>query len=323
MEYGTVKLIRTTVAVFLVSVQAACEGGGSGAGNTPPLPPIEAIEDNQGALVGRWQSIRCVDAENGRSDDSTNIFREDFTGEQRNSNYFGANCLFPAFDVITPYTYREGNSVASATGGIQTELDIFFGTLSLIPFSEISAALLNEEAFCGITNWEVNVQRNIAGCSIGRIEFVPDLPQFTIYQVAYDELLYFGNEVIFDPGSRTTQLTNRPAGRRVREADNNEMVFPSNVSGFWELEGNDSFYRFADDGTLTIYQENAESGCYEVGNFRLTNVGGDQYIDETGRGVGIRPLGLEIELTIEPSPQVFTLVPADRNALVELDFCRI
>ncbi|MES2965063.1 MAG: hypothetical protein V4760_14350 [Bdellovibrionota bacterium] len=81
---------------------------------------------------------------------------------------------------------------AGSTNGQGREVDITVTSVRVKPVTETGVGILNLRAFCGMTDWEVGVERDVTGATGGRACF-PKLPK-TFYDIFSIEegKLYFG-----------------------------------------------------------------------------------------------------------------------------------
>ena len=313
--------MRTVKALPFVTflLITAC-GGGSGGGNDAIVQPSGMTNS---PLVGEWQTLGCeIDQDGAFSGDTTHIYNDDFTGFRIISTYTGSTCEEPAFDLISSFTYRIGDSIEIPGRGFQTEIDFFYEEPLLTLNSQIAVDNFNALAFCNFTEWELGTTFEIPGCMAGLTTAVSSEPQFDIFLIENDEFLYGGTELSFTAENRPTQLNSSPSIWRVHAAESGEPpAYPQSVEGVWQLEGTNSFLRFAEDGSWISIFPDFERNCHTVDTVTLQAIGNDTYRGVTGMTLELIPGLGSLTVIFETSPTEFLLLPVPRIEIAFLDYC--
>lgn len=146
-------------------------------------------------LQGAWKS-NCRDAQKFGLTESSTLQVTGASAHQVTSVSSTGGCGTTAV-VIT----QDARMHAGSEAGQGRALDITVTSVKVKPVTETGVGILNLAAFCGITDWQAGVERDVTAATGGRSCF-PQLPKtfFDIFALE-DGKLYFGK------GDNSSQAT--------------------------------------------------------------------------------------------------------------------
>lgn len=186
---------KLVLMIAATAAFAACSDGGSGNGGG-----VSATEQAQAAdLQGTWQS-NCQDASLFGLTESSRLAIEGLSATQVTTVSSAGECASPSVEVIQAARLTKGGETAPNVRAI----DIAISQIRVRPLSESGVAILNLSAFCNISDWVVNVERDVTGAT-GSDRCFPKVPTtiFEIYSIE-DNRLFFGR------GDGATSPSDRP-----------------------------------------------------------------------------------------------------------------
>jgi hypothetical protein len=230
--------------IFLSFALVACNGGGGGGGNSGST----ALAPHQGI----WSACESYDGDENGTDDSSIqsilAIAEDSISLIR-TNFTGTNCVSGSeeyrFTSTTSYT-RLGNSYTT-----------ILKSDTYVPLKASEVASDNSFAWCGLTNWVLNVPQNTLGLNCGGVtSSYGDVQSVTI--------LRSGNSLTIDDLTYDLAIGTdfTPAGLSL---PNGSFAYSDGVS----------FAAFAifSSGTYNVYRYDLASKAYfiETGTYTSSN----------------------------------------------------
>lgn len=170
----------------------ACSQSGSGGGDDQEVQATAAEE-----LQGSWQS-NCRDAEKFGLTESSRLDVAGTTALQVTSASSTGACGSTAVVV----TQTAIVSAGAALGEGRT-LDITVTNVKVKPANDTGVGILNLSAFCGVTDWQVGVERDVTSMTGGSSCF-PKLPK-----PYYDIFTIRDGKLMFGKGN-TSSVQTRP-----------------------------------------------------------------------------------------------------------------
>jgi hypothetical protein len=183
---------RVVLALAMTLLALGCSQPGSGGGETDGIANATAAEE----LQGSWQS-NCRDAEKFGLTESSRLDISGTSATQVTNTSSTGACG------TTAVTITQSAVVSAGTpSGQGRAVDITVTSVKVKPVTETGVGILNLAAFCGITDWQAGVERDVTGSTGGRSCF-PRLPK-TFYDIfTVDEgKLYFGKGDISSAATR-------------------------------------------------------------------------------------------------------------------------
>ncbi len=181
----TFSLVAPSLVLAWACSQSPSSGGDDG------IAHATAAEE----LQGSWQS-NCRDAEKFGLTESSKLEVTGTSAVQVTSASSTGSCGTTAV-VIT----QNARFSAGSANGQGRALDITVTAVKVKPLTETGVGILNLAAFCGITDWQAGVERDVTGSTGGRSCF-PQLPK-TFYDIfSVDE-----GKLFFGKGDNSSQAT--------------------------------------------------------------------------------------------------------------------
>ena len=155
-------------------------------------------------LVNRWQGP-CREYNPSFSQIQTVTFTERDEMKNDTEIFWGKHCETLLYTTHENATIRVGNAVAKNAGA--RELDTALVWLSVEPVSELAVRSFNHMQYCGISQWTLGVEEDVAGRTCKGEKNPPlGLRVYTIYSIQGDYLYFGANE----NGLDGTSPQNRP-----------------------------------------------------------------------------------------------------------------
>lgn len=187
----TTSLASLGLALTTALLAIGCSNG-SGSGGDDGVAEATAAEELQGA----WTST-CRDAEKFGLTESSRLDVTGTTATQVTSVSSTGNCGTTSVVVTQTATVSAGEPVGQGRA-----VDITVTSVKVKPMNETGVGVLNLAAFCGVTDWQAGVERDVTATT-GRSPCFPRLPKtfFDIFAIE-EGRLYFGKGDISSAATR-------------------------------------------------------------------------------------------------------------------------
>lgn len=156
-----------------------------------------------GLIDGRWTGL-CVDNGDGTFDKKLNVYSGSSVTTTLGT-YDDSSCSTPLVIINAIGSVTFGNAYIAVSG--ETVYDVDFSGLAITatPKDTFTAIQMNNDSYCGYTNWIVDIPQSIIGCDYSG-DGVSDL-ESTMYDIVE---LTSNTEISF--GGMTVLVADRPTG---------------------------------------------------------------------------------------------------------------